>query len=77
MEVFKVREVATEVCCQSNETLDPVGRRSSGYFVRQALEIRCRLGAGSLNSLRTAGLLDLAFLIALATHLRISVDEKN
>ena len=54
----------------SCETLDLVCRRSSGYLARNALEIRYHLGTGSLNSLRTAGRLDLAFLIIFGPHLR-------
>ena len=42
------------------ETLDLVCRRSSDYLARYALEIRRRLGAGSLNSLGTARVLLLA-----------------
>ena len=49
---------------------DLVGRRSSGYLTRCPLEIRCRLNASSLNSLRTVGILDLAFLINFGPYLR-------
>ena len=68
-------KVITEVCCKSNEKrLDLVGRRSPGYLARYALEIRCRPGDGPLNSLRTAGLPNLAFLTTFAVHLRRGFD---